>query len=411
VRSVFSIILIVAFLQVRAQIPVFNFQKSDTARIIVSLNGGVAQNSNTIKAQMFNHFYQGKFITNEVKENSSKKLKNKNRFGGDAFYGLSVQFKTDTLFNKTGYKLHFALNNRYHINSRFSNDAFRLFWFGNKEFYLKTADFSNFNFNYLEYQQLQLGLSKTWANSKGALLLSVLNGNDNIDFKIKKGLLHVPEDFESLDFELNFELNRSAAKPAFFSNKGLSVDFYFQSDFDFHFKSTSLTFSARDIGFINWSNKSTQIRKDTVFQFEGITVTDLFQLNDSSFQSSSLDSLIEKNISKKNKSYYTVLPAIFNIDWKQHINNKIEISEGIVFRYTGNMLPLVYTGIAVNTARGTFTGTVFYGGYGNFSLGFNYKTLLIKSWELELGTQNLNGLLLPGLFSGQSLNFSIIKHF
>ena len=94
------------------------------------------------------------FITNEMKDAVSSKLKSKNQFGAGFRYEFSYRHRPDSMFGLENSYYQVGFRDIYHLDSRFNKDVFELYFRGNKNFAGKSADLGNFEFKQLFYQQL-----------------------------------------------------------------------------------------------------------------------------------------------------------------------------------------------------------------------------------------------------------------
>ena len=94
----------------------------DSAKIRVGLVGDFELNSNAITAKFFSKFYNGGYISSDLKNQVLDRIKNQNRIGADLNYGAYVGIKLDSLCHKKDVSLFFSLRDREHFknSTRFS---------------------------------------------------------------------------------------------------------------------------------------------------------------------------------------------------------------------------------------------------------------------------------------------------
>src|SRR5207247_2282393 len=108
------------------------------------------------------------------------KLKDNNRFGADFYTSLGCKMHCDSIFGLKDVFYKIELKDVSHVDASFSRDLFEVYFKGNKDFAGHTADFSNFNYNLLQYQELKFSLSKDYRNDSSSSVvtagLSLVNG-------------------------------------------------------------------------------------------------------------------------------------------------------------------------------------------------------------------------------------------
>lgn len=361
--------------------------------------------SNALTNEVFKGYLFNRFITEEMKNTVSKNLTDNNRMGGEYNIVLGCSVHRDTLFGMSNVFYHIGLADIYHVDAGFSEDLFEVYFRGNKNYAAKTADFSDFNFNFLHYQEVKLGLSRNYINDSSVTTvyagLNLIKGQQFQRIKANRATLYTDVSGEYIDADFNLQLNQSdSAKRDFFAFNGfgLSTDlaYFYKSD-----KKYFVSLSVKDLGFIQWNDKSSEIKADSTYHFEGIVSNDLFNFNDSvAGGSTDLDSAYLQPFLNNHyyKTYTSVLPATFTATIGKEIKTAgtgtLAVSANINYRINANYIPLTWLKISHASARHTVLSMdLAYGGYSGFSLNLGIEMPLSKGWQFAAGVSQVEEML------------------
>ncbi|MGZ4055762.1 MAG: hypothetical protein ACXVPY_11280 [Bacteroidia bacterium] len=396
---------------------VFSDEFPDSAKTRIGLAGNFGINSNAITAKFFETFYKGGYIDNDLKNSVLERVKNDNRIGADVNYGAYVGIKLDSICHKKDISLFFSIRDREHFDARFSNDFYKVGFYGNASYAGKLADFNNFNLNFLRYQQLQVGLfsSKYDSAARWGIAVSVLKGEQYASILAKKAELFTSPDGQYIDFNTSMQVAQSDTAHkgiGAFNGIGASIDIYFEAPFKSRLGNSKLRVSVSDIGAIKYNNKSLYLNQDSLFHYSGISVNSIYDLQNSSFAHTSQDTLIKSIAPFKKRSFSVTLPTIFNLTYETQLSKKFQLTEGIRYVFNGNYKMLYYLKGNYSVAKNVMvSGTFGYGGYGTFNYGLGVFANFGKGFILYAGSNNLEGFILPKKTSGMGGYVSIIKDF
>ncbi len=343
-------------------------------------------------------YFTNKFITTDRKDEVSKNLSAKNKLG--IGFNSEIQYASydDTIFGLKHSFYSVAIRNNYHINGRFSRDAFELYFRGNKSYAGKNADLSDFLFNQIAYQQFNFTFGHEYKyelNKFGWNTgLSLNKGQDFNLIEVKRAHIFTAEDGEYIDLDADIDLNRSDSSAntlLSWKGTGASIDgqFYWKNK-----KNNKVTLFISNAGFIKWNNNSSFVHADTSFRFEGIDVSDIFLLSDTIRDPISLDSsLVEPYLTARLKrSHTTKLPGFIGVSYLYNLKpEKLSIEAGINYLFFADAdlletIRLVYT-LHAQQQIGLIASN---GGYGEFRAGISFTTTLFKRWQLSLESDCLS---------------------
>ncbi|MDP4266975.1 MAG: DUF5723 family protein [Bacteroidota bacterium] len=378
----------------------------------IFMNFNIESNSNAMTNELLNKYIDNYYISDIVKDNAKEKLSDINRLGIDIeasaiYYHRPEKWKQKEM----GYYL--GIKDRYQFDLKFTADLFKLFFYGNKQFENNNAKLSDSRLYYTRFQQFEFGIIKKIGNSVFNFGIGINKGQQNQTLNIERSNLFTSEGGEYINFDLKYKYRYTdSTRNSYGDINGIGAftDLYFSHKF----KNSVISISAKDIGFIVWSESSYHIENENQWHFDGINVNDIIHIADNSFNSLSKDS-VRKNILgiPEKGNYITMLPATININYCYNFSgNKWSIETGLRQKFFIYYLPLIYLSPVYRlTNNFIIKGTVSYGGYGNLNAGIDLSKIFRNGFYLRAGSNYINGLILPGNNSGQGAYISIGKAF
>lgn len=410
-RILTSLFFILALpLSILAQQANIAFDSDYEGEFVISVDGSLDIGSNAITSKFFKSFYTGQYLDVELKNKTFKKLGKRNRMGFDLNYGLRIAQMPDT---SSAWGYYAALNNVFHIDMGFTQDLFKLYFAGNKEYAGKSAELAKSSFQLLSYRQLKGGFIKKSSNSIWGLGLSFVKGENYTGGQIKKGSLFTEQDGLYIDLETQLKAQMSdTGKTTFgdFVGWGIGADFFYSTQLN---EKSKLNFEISDLGFISWGPKSLTIENDTAFRFEGVEVDDILNIGDSLFKGFTTDSILDTLNATSSKGAFTkLIPGYISITYQNQISEKLTLNTGIIYRLNANYFPYIYFGTDIKLGEKVdFMGKLSYGGYATLGLGLGMNFHLAKFLQLQVNSNHIEGYLLPGAATAQGVSVNLIAHF
>ena len=384
----------------------FNAFFNDTVpRLNFSTQATFDYGSSVASNHFLNKFIFGGEIKREDKDNLYNKLDNRNTVGGDFNFKIQAEIPIDTLLGKTNFSLVFGIEHTEHYDAQLSSDLVKLVFDGNKQFAGKYADIGNTNFNYFNYQQINVGFINYKKSSgrpaKEGAVFSIIKAQEHQAVLIPKGSLFTEQLGNELVFDLNYIYNGSDTANTglkAFNGFGISTDLFTEYNLK---NGGKIAVNIDDLGFIQWNKKSIQIEADSTITFDGVEIDNIFDMNDSLISSFSRDSLLEYISTKKEKGGYAIaLPTSLNISYLHAFNDKLRATLGIRYKILANYFPLIYTTIQYNVTNSFIAqGNLIYGGYGKFNFGITLATPIAiggkNRCQIIIGTEHLGAYFIP----------------
>lgn len=411
-RSILVIIVVIcslndAFAQLRH--PIY----SDwTNGYSVGAYGRYQVGTNAITSNLLFNVYNGNALPRNQRERVSNYLTKKNRVGVDLDYGIFAKHIPDST-KGVGWFLNIA--DRTHAHGTYSKDLLDLLMFGNAMFAGETADFSNLRLSFLGYKQFEIGIIKQVSTSTGKWNIgfgaSLLTGNQNLDVSIEDASLYTDADGEYLDGNISGQMNSSSLSSGqYFDANGLGFSASFAVGYEAEKFGVSL--QGDDLGFVSWNQHLKRTEISSTFRFEGVEL-DLFT-SGGGFDAIDLDSIADDfTTEKEGKQYTSTLAGRIRIEGYYNLNQENwKLYAGVQYRIAPSYFPYIFVGTSSPLPKGFFIdGRFAYGGFGSWHVGLEVKKRFANVFEIRLGTNNLEGYVLPMFGTSQSAYVSFAGFF
>ncbi len=411
-KSYITLFLILFYFVLQAQ---YNTEFINYANVkrSVSVNIDYDAGSNGMSARFTNRLLWGGKIDNDLKKESSKHLRSKNNFGINLNYDVSAFIRGNSKFDfLIGFK------NQEVLNATYSKDFFNLMFYGNDSYRGGTANLENCNINALRFQEVKFGAIMHKVDSVGKIGVSVsfLKGEQLFYLKTNKNSsLYTSADGSELVLNSNFNLaisDTNNKRLTSFNGIGASAEIFFETPYKSKVgKRSVLLVNANNIGFIHWQNNSVQYSSDSSLRFSGYTVNNIIDLKDSTISKLNRDSILRGLTNARRENFNTNIPTNLVIINKIYFGKELFcLQTGFRFIFNANYKPYVFIEPEYRVKNVTFGLHTGYGGYVRLNVGASI-TWNCKNWFLRIGSNSLQGYVVPKSASGQGLFFSLAKKF
>ncbi|HWY12626.1 MAG TPA: DUF5723 family protein [Bacteroidia bacterium] len=380
----------------------------------ISLNADFDAGSNGIQNALINKFLFGGYIDTKTKDAALSHMRGYNQLGVNLNYDISM-----FIGKNPKYDFLLGFKNQEIFNATYTKDFYQLLMYGNKPFLDKTANFTGTNINALRFQELKFGVIMHQVDSSAKIGISVsfLKGEQLFYVKANQNSsLYTNADGTELIFSTNFNMALSDTfhkkNVLSFNGVGASADIFFETPYKSRIgRQSVLTVNANNIGFIHWSDKSVQYSCDSVIKFNGYHVNNVLDLKDSTLQKVNTDSVLRKATNARREAFNTNIPTNLIIINKIYFSRQFAFNVGFRYIFHSNYKPYVFIEPEYKLVnRITVSVHVGYGGYTRLNTGLAL-TYSDKNWFFKLGSNSLQGYILPKQAFGQGVYFSIAKKF
>ncbi|MBA3665455.1 MAG: hypothetical protein H0W61_14765 [Bacteroidetes bacterium] len=377
----------------------------------VSVNLDFDAGSNGMNGNLINKLLWGGYIDNDLKKESSKYLRAKNNFGINVNYDVSAFIKGNKKFDfLIGFK------NQEILNASYTSDFFNLMFYGNQSYKGLTANLAGSNVNALRFQEVKFGaiLHHFDSVAKIGMSVSFIKGEQLFFFKANKNSsLFTSGDGSEIVFNSDFNMaisDTNSKKLTSFNGIGASADIYFETPYKSKAgKKSVLIVNANNIGFIHWRNNSVQYSSDSTLTFKGYQINNVLDLKDSTLNRINSDSLLRSLTNARHEPFNVNIPTNLLIINKIYFGTQnFCLTTGFRHIFHANYVPYVFVEPTYKVKNVTFGIHTGYGGYVRLNVGASVSWSS-KAWFLRLGSNSLQGYVLPKYSSGQGLFFSVAK--
>ncbi len=390
------------------------FINYDNIKRSVSVNLDFDAGSNGMSSALTNKLIWGGYIDNSLKDKSAKHLRQKNNFGVNLNYDVSTFIKGNSKFDfLIGFK------NQEILNATYSKDFYNLMFYGNAPYKGSTANLENCNINALRFQEIKFGAMMHRVDSVGKIgvSLSFLKGEQLFFLNTNKNSsLYTSADGSELIFNSNFNLaisDTNNKRLTGFNGIGASADIFFETSYKSKVgKRSVLVVNANNIGFIHWLNNSVQYSSDSTLRFSGYTVNNILDLKDSTLNRINRDSLLRGLTNARKENFNTNIPTNLVIINKIYFGKQelFCLQTGFRYIFNANYKPYIFIEPEYKVKNVTFGLHTGYGGYVRLNIGASVMWNS-KNWCVRIGSNSLQGYVLPNSASGQGLFFTLAKKF
>ncbi|MCB0401295.1 MAG: hypothetical protein KDD41_04380 [Flavobacteriales bacterium] len=395
-----------------------DFFPDTTQTLHVDFQGFYTYGSSVMDNQFMNKFLFGGTIDRADKDRQYGRLSGSNRLGADFNFKVTAEIPFDTVFGKPNLSLLVGVESVDHIDAVFGEELFRLTFDGNKQFAGQTIDIGNTNYNQYRYQYLSLGFINHKFFDEGRMaregvIVNLIKGQEHQAITVPEGSLYTEELGREIALDINYVYNATdTANKGWkaFTGWGISTDLFTE----FYLRNgAKIYMGVEDLGFIFWNKQSLEMATDSLYSFSGITIDNIFDLNDTILDKISKDSIVNSVATRNIKDDYSIaLPTAIQLKYTKVLNEKWKINAGLYYKILSNYFPLIYSNAYyyVNDKLSVKI-QMAYGGYGTIHSGMAIAKSFGNSFRIYVGTNNLEGLILTDKAHSNSGFVGIKKYF
>jgi len=385
----------------------------DTHTPAMSFESTYFLGSPTVTNGFIDNYFTGTYLGPFVKTQAFKNLNPTNILGAHQDFKLSCVVPVDKGGSTVAYYV--GVENKNIIDMEFSDNLFKLFFDGNKQFAGDTVSVKDNHMNFLGYSQLKGGLVKKIITKRfqhtfmGVLAFNV--GTSNLSTEIRNAKFYTDNEGALLDTEIDMAYraikNKSDSKIKFANGLGAGLDLYYNFKCD---KGNNFSVALNDIGFVRWLKPySSVIEKDTSFVFEGIEIKEILDI-DASTEDLNKDSIKNKiNELIDKRPYTTILPMTLQLYFYRELSKRIEVGAGLKHVFNTAHKPYYFVDAKFYLLpQLLFSPTLSYGGYSGFNAGLDVG-LNIRQFNLYFGSDYVTPFFDNEQFRGKGYYLRIVR--
>lgn len=375
----------------------------------VGITSQVVLHSNAFPLSVSLALLNNKFIDEENKSDVANNLEKKNAFElcyDFRAYGSWIQ--DSFLFRGPAwYSVDYSLGN---FNAgQFTDDAFKIIFYGNASYADKTADLSGTKTYLYNYSRIGFSAQKKFQGSKShwetGAKISLLSIRSAIKAKMPHATLFTEQNGEYIDASYEFEyVTSDSSNHGTFSTDGIGSSIDLQLSWLNKEQTTRLSFYLNNFGIAHWNKQSQTFAADTAIHFEGLVVNNLFS-EGSSFIPFNTDSLLKITGTKETRGARTfLLPARLTFVYSQSLSKTLLLHTGISYMPYADLIPMLFVKPQwILSSSFQLAAVASAGGTARFGVGADALITIKKQFKIIFGSDNLLGLLIPKQTTSSSL--------
>ncbi|TVR82063.1 MAG: hypothetical protein EA412_02115 [Chitinophagaceae bacterium] len=388
------------------EMPDFHNENVFDKKHTIVLHGDYHSFSNALKHNINYSILFNRFLDEDEKSVTANDLKESNpfklnwNFGATYFYQPQKSFLFDKSILGIGFK------NVQDFRGVFSEDAVNLALYGNKSFEDKTAFIGPGNFEQRVFNEWQLFYGGTKEINESFTFFtgikgSLLQGLQYISVDVEKAELFTAPLGESLTLDYDFSMIENSDQgihPGIWN--GFGMDFTLNAGV----KTTDYYVSATvsGLGFINWKDNS-RLQADTIIDFQGIFVPQIFDLDNPDFFNDYIDSVNNTYFPQSELSNHrSANPTVIDLRGGHSSWEFFALSGGVQYRSSFKNSGIFWAGASYQPVsklniHKSFAFSTMSGYLSGLEVEFSSPNFLIS-----VGSNSINGLLFSNHFSSGS---------
>ena len=342
--------------------------------------------STSVGKDITRSFIYGGFITQEMKESSSSRHDEINRFGIDINADFEYRNHKVNLFKDSlsGFIIKAGMYN--FSSAMYSKDLFDLTFFGNQMFIGDTANLSGSEFNSMTFQKIGFG----WLDkkSKSSVCFNLIGLNSYINGSFGDTYLFQSQAIDSMSLELDGTSKRAIGESYF---KGIGAAF--DIDYRFKMKKTEkehiyFQLMVRNLGFA-YVPKTETYNANGIVSYSNYEISEL--INSETIFNNTEETINDIADTLTNKSAVILLPAMFQFT-KLIDRSSSNLFQGF-FGFRGYLnkayIPMLFGGLDYRPKKWCSLGIqASYGGFSQLRWGM-YSSFTFPHFTLGIASENL----------------------
>ena len=348
-------------------------------------SGVAGYQSTSIGKDITKSFFYGGFIDSEMKQLSSDRHDEINRFGLEMNAEFEYRNEKLGLFKDSLIGL-IVKGGIYNFSSMiYSKDIFDLAFFGNEMFVGDTANLTGSEFSSVTFQKLGFGLIDK--RTRSSLAFNFVGLNNYVQGVFGDSYVYQNQELDSMAIEFSGSAERALGK-GYFKGIGLALDidyrFKMKKNEDDHIHFQLL---ARNLGFAVMKGENYNLNSSLTYS--SYQIDDL--INAETIFNDTDEFVSELSDTSSNRNSVILLPAMFQFTKLIDPMSSKRIQGFFGFRTFLNKayIPMLFGGLDFRAASWYRIGAqLSYGGFSQLRWGM-YSALCFKKIELGIASENL----------------------
>jgi hypothetical protein len=335
------------------------------------------------------------FLNQDLKDENLNRLKDLNRGGSYADAKLFYRQDRKELWGVKNLGFYFALEWHNLDEYRFTEDLYKLVFYGNKSFAGQKADLTNSGRQSINYYQLKAGLHRKSINMKHRYGVNIAFniGNKLNYFQFKDpSCFYTDPNGTQLSLNMNADFRQSDTSMTDWyqvAGYGAAIDLFYE----FRKKDRySISVSVENLGIIHWNENTILFSENKQNDFAGIEVDNIFDMSNQLIQSS--DTLMDYIYANSKQNGQRIMtPANLRFQYQQYFMSRKLLATALVeYRLFSYSLPLYQLDATYKINKSIKLGPILsYGGYTAFNAGLKMEFNFAKNYQIRFESRYITG--------------------
>lgn len=359
----------------------------------IRVEGALDFNTSAVRNELPWALYRGGHVERELRERSADQLRADNTAG--FVLGARIGWTgRDCFLGKRHWRPVVSIAQQEIMGLRFTEDLFRLTFFGNAAYADRTADLSPSAFQRMSFRSAGVGVTDDRTGS--FLRLDLVQGGSFTEVDVSAADLYTAPDGRLLSTSLNGHFHASdTAGNGYERYNGLGASLSGRWSIALANGKFQVAVGADDLGFVRWNGHSVHLEKDTLIDYRGVDVTDLLDIDGALIGEEQLRDTFGLHFTAG--AHNTLLPFRAALDVVMRVDDRTRAGIVVAQRNLTGHIPEVTLHADRRLGTGTLLGAgLTYGGAGGIRVGASARMRLCRWLWADLAIPHLPGLLLAG---------------
>lgn len=278
-------------------------------KLVVEASG--LYDSNALRNDLILGLWRGDVLSEDLRRSTQDQLKGNNRAGYALDFRATYSWG-DRLFGSGKLRPVISIAHHSVMGLRFADDLYNLTFFGNTAYEGSTASLGNTAFTQFTYQTFGFGFHDRTSGSY--LQLQLVNGQRGSSATIRQADLYTATDGRYLQLDFDGSYLRSDTSQGGFgssSGLGLALTMAVEKAVPRLGAGSAVQLSITDLGFVVWNDGSERLVNNSIINYDGITVQNVFDLDGVVVDQAALQDTLGLNYNQGR--YAQLLPTVAQV--------------------------------------------------------------------------------------------------
>ncbi|MEO8591437.1 MAG: DUF5723 family protein [Flavobacteriales bacterium] len=373
----------------------------------ISAEGSFAYNANSLYNELPWALYQGGFIDRDLRQRSMDAVASKQRNTAGHIITARVTWTgRDCFLDHRHWRPLVSVAHHEQVGLRFTDDLYEVTFFGNAGFEGERADLGPSANTQIRYQTIGAGIQDDRSGSYARL--DLVNGQSISAADVEWAGVYTGTDGRVLRASILGDFYQSDTAGSDFGRSngiGLALSGRWATVLRRTHRPIDLAFEVQDLGFTSWNGNAVRIEKDTVIEYEGFEVANIFDLDEVLLGEQQLRDTF--GLQYRTGAFTRLLPFMASASASMKLGRNWRGTAILDQRYLPGYVPQVtVTGSRRCGSHALLGASLSYGGFGGLRIGLASRFRIAQRVLVSVGTPHVPGFFL-GTTRGAGISFGV----